>query len=496
MYFLGIDIGSSSVKLSVLNGATGRSAASAQYPAVELEIASPQKNWAEQDPATWWECVTLGCQELWRKGSFSPKDIAAIGITYQMHGLVIVDKDHQVLRPAIIWCDSRAVEVGDKAFQSLGSDYCLTNLLNSPGNFTASKLRWVQENEPEIYRQIHKILLPGDYIALKLSGETSTSPGGLSEGILWDFQNAAPAHRLMDHWQLSHDLIPTIEPNIGGTLQVNAQAAEELGISAGIPISYRAGDQPSNAFSLNVLNPGEIAANAGTSGVIYAVTDQPITDEAGRVNTFLHVTHTETQPRNGILLCVNGTGRAYGWLRQILSAQGVPLDYGMLNQLASQVAIGSDGVQFVPFGNGAERMFQNKTPGAHIHNIDLNRHSLGHLVRATQEGIVFALNYGFDVIKELGGRCDLVRAPRGNMFLSDIFTQAFANTTGSTIELYETDGAEGAARGAALGCGYYASETEAFGGLALIERIEPNPQQQAQYQDAYQKWSDVLPDTL
>lgn len=245
-----------------------------------------------------------------------------------------------------------------------------------------------------------------------------------------------------------------------------------------------------------MLNPGEIAANAGTSGVIYAVTDQPITDEAGRVNTFLHVTHTETQPRNGILLCVNGTGRAYGWLRQILSAQGVPLDYGMLNQLASQVAIGSDGVQFVPFGNGAERMFQNKTPGAHIHNIDLNRHSLGHLVRATQEGIVFALNYGFDVIKELGGRCDLVRAPRGNMFLSDIFTQAFANTTGSTIELYETDGAEGAARGAALGCGYYASETEAFGGLALIERIEPNPQQQAQYQDAYQKWSDVLPDTL
>ena len=496
MYFLGIDIGSSSVKLSVLNGATGRSAASAQYPAVELEIASPQKNWAEQDPSTWWQCVTLGCQELWRKGGFSPKDITAVGITYQMHGLVIVDKNHEVLRPAIIWCDSRAVEIGDKALQSLGGDYCFANLLNSPGNFTASKLRWVQENEPEIYRQIHKILLPGDYIALKLSGETSTSAGGLSEGILWDFKESTPAHRLMDHWQFSPDFIPSIEPNIGGTLQVGAKAAEELGISAGIPISYRAGDQPNNAFSLNVLRPGEIAANAGTSGVIYAVTDQPITDKAGRVNTFLHVTHKASQPRNGVLLCVNGTGRAYSWLRQILSANGTPLDYGMLNQLASQVAIGSDGLQFVPFGNGAERMFQNKTPGAHIRNIDLNRHSLGHLVRAAQEGIVFALNRGFDVIKELGGRCDMVRAARGNMFLSDVFTQAFANTTGSTIELYETDGAEGAARGAALGCGYYRSEEEAFGGLALIERIEPNPQLQDQYRAAYQKWSEMVPSTV
>lgn len=496
MYFLGIDIGSSSVKLSVLNGATGRSAASAQYPAVELEIASPQKNWAEQDPATWWQCVTLGCQDLWRKGGFSPKDITAVGITYQMHGLVIVDKNHDVLRPAIIWCDSRAVEIGDKALQSLGGDYCFTNLLNSPGNFTASKLRWVQENEPEIYRQIHKILLPGDYIALKLSGETSTSAGGLSEGILWDFKASTPAHRLMDHWQLSPDFIPAIEPNIGGTLQVGAKAAEELGISAGIPISYRAGDQPNNAFSLNVLRPGEIAANAGTSGVIYAVTDQPITDKAGRVNTFLHVTHKDQQPRNGVLLCVNGTGRAYSWLRQILSANGGPLDYGMLNQLASQVAIGSDGLQFVPFGNGAERMFQNKTPGAHIRNIDLNRHSLGHLVRAAQEGIVFALNRGFDVIKELGGRCDMVRAARGNMFLSDVFTQAFANTTGSTIELYETDGAEGAARGAALGCGFYKSEEEAFGGLALINRIEPNPKLQDQYRAAYQKWSEMVRGTV
>jgi len=493
MYFLGIDIGSSSVKLSVLDGKTGRSAASAQYPAVELEILSPQKNWAEQDPETWWNCVKQGCAALWSKGTFSPKDIAAVGITYQMHGLVVVDKANRVLRPSIIWCDSRAVSQGEEALQSLGPDYCFQHLLNSPGNFTASKLRWVQQNEPEIYQQIHKIMLPGDYIALKLSGEVTTTPGGLSEGMLWDFKGSSPAHRLLDHWQFSADLLPAIEPNIGGTTTVNAAAAAELGIPAGIPISYRAGDQPNNAFSLNVLNPGEIAANAGTSGVVYAVTDQPLTDREGRVNTFLHVTHTNEQARNGVLLCVNGTGRAYSWLRSVLSANGNLLDYGLLNQLAAKVAVGSDGLQFLPFGNGAERMLHNRTVGAHFHNIDLNRHSLGHLVRATQEGIVFALNRGFDVIKELGGRCDLVRASRGNMFLSSIFTEAFANTTGSTIELYETDGAEGAARGAALGSGFYDSVQSAFAGLALKERIEPKPELQAQYQDAYQKWSETVP---
>lgn len=493
MLFLGIDIGSSSVKLSVLDGATGKSVAATQYPKVELEIASPQPSWAEQDPETWWHCIRQGCAELFNGGRVAAKQIAAVGITYQMHGLVLVDSDLKVLRPAIIWCDSRAVALGDTALKALGSAYCFDNLLNSPGNFTAAKLRWVQENEPHIYARIHKLMLPGDYVALKLSGETSTTAGGLSEGIFWDFQQATPAHRLMEHWEIASDLLPNLVPAIGHQVTVNETAARELGIPAGIPISYRCGDQPNNAFSLNVLEPGEVAANAGTSGVIYGVTDKPLADKQSRINTFLHVTDTSRSPRNGMLVCVNGTGRAYSWLRQILSANQAPVDYAVLNGLAAKTPVGSDGLNVVPFGNGAERIFNNRNLGAHIRNIDLNRHSVGHIVRATQEGIVFALNSGFEVLKNLGGDCKVVRAGRSNMFLSPIFTEAFANTTGTVIELYNTDGAEGAARGAALGSGFYKSPREAFQGLTCVERIEPNAKLIDAYQTAYQNWCRELP---
>lgn len=493
MHFLGIDVGSSSVKLSVLDGAKGTAAAATQYPKYELEIASPQPSWAEQDPQTWWDCVKNGCAILFGEKGIDPKSIEAIGITYQMHGLVLVDKDQQVLRPSIIWCDSRAVPLGRAALEALGDDYCFEHLLNSPGNFTAAKLRWVQENEPAVYERIHKAMLPGDYIAMKLSGEITTTASGLSEGVFWDFKEARPAQKLLEHWGIDADLLPTIVPSIGHQSQVNASAAAELGLREGIAISYRSGDQPNNAFTMNVLQPGEVAANAGTSGVVYAVTDQPLADRDNRVNTFIHVTDTEEAPRNGILMCVNGTGRSYSWLRQILSTGREPVDYVALNNLAEQVPVGSNGLQFTPFGNGAERILQNRNVGAHLHNIDLNRHGLGDIVRATQEGIVFALNSGFDVLKGMGSRCDVVRAPKGNMFLSGLFCEAFANTTQTTVELYDTDSAEGAARGAALGCGYFTSYSDTFAGLTCHHTIEPQADLVEQYQQAYQQWQKTVP---
>lgn len=493
MYFLGIDVGSSSTKLSVLDGNKGTAAAATQYPRVELEIASPQPSWAEQAPETWWECVKQGCAILFGEKGVDPKTIEAIGITYQMHGLVLVDKHHKVLRPSIIWCDSRAVPVGRAALQALGDDYCFDHLLNSPGNFTAAKLRWVQENEPAVYEQIHKAMLPGDYIAMKLSGEITTTASGLSEGVFWDYKEGRPAQRLLEYWGIDESLLPTVVPSIGHQCRVNAAAAAELGLREGIAISYRSGDQPNNAFTMNVLQPGEVAANAGTSGVVYAVTDKPLADRENRVNTFIHVTDTEEAPRNGVLMCVNGTGRSYSWLRQTLSVGETPVDYTTLNHLAEQVPVGSGGLQFIPFGNGAERILQNRNVGAHLHNIDLNRHGLGHMVRATQEGIVFALNSGFDVLKNLGSRCDVVRAPRGNMFLSPLFCEAFANTTETTVELYDTDSAEGAARGAALGCGYFSSYQETFAGLTCHHTIEPQAALIEQYQAAYQQWLEVMP---
>jgi xylulokinase len=493
MLFLGIDIGSSSTKLSVLDGASGKCVGALSYPESELAIDSPMAGFAEQDPAVWWDCVKQGCAKLFASGTFDPLQIDAIGISYQMHGLVLVDEQQQLLRPAIIWCDSRAVPLGQAALTELGSDYCFGHLLNSPGNFTAAKLRWVQQQQPDIFSRIHKMMLPGDYIAMKLSGEITTTASGLSEGTLWDFKEQRVATELLDHWGIDSAIIPAIVPSLGVQGEVTAAVAAELGLRSGVKICYRGGDQPNNAFSLNVLQPGEVAATAGTSGVIYGVTDAAAADVKSRVNTFLHVTSTQEQPRNGVLVCVNGCGRLYSWLRQTLSAAGATPSYPLLNDLAQAVAVGSEGLVFHPFGNGAERIFQNKNLGAQLHNLDFNRHSLGHMVRAAQEGIVFSLNQGFDVLKSLGGSCDLVRAGKGNMFLSDVFAQTFANTTQAAVELFETDGAEGAARAAALGGGYYASAKEAFGGLTRLSVIEPQAAKYAEYQDAYNAWTALLP---
>lgn len=493
MLFLGIDLGSSSVKLSVLDGASGKSLGALSYPDTELEIDSPAPGFAEQHPDTWWDSVRQGFAQLVARGGFDPKQIDAIGIAYQMHGLVLVDKDQKVLRPAIIWCDSRAVPLGEQALAELGGDYCFGQLLNSPGNFTAAKLRWVQENQPELFARIHKILLPGDFIALKLSGQINTTASGLSEGTLWDFKENRVATELLAHWGIDSALIPALVPSFGVQAIVNDLVAAELGLRKGVKIGYRAGDQPNNAFSLKVLEAGEVAATAGTSGVIYGVTDQLAADVQSRVNTFLHVTNTQAHPRNGVLVCVNGCGRLYSWLRQTLGAAGTVPSYPQLNALAQTVPVGSEGLVFHPFGNGAERIFQNKNLGAQLRNLDFNRHGAGHMVRAAQEGIVFSLNQGFEVLKALGGSCDLVRAGKGNLFLSEVFAQTFANTTQVAVEMFATDGAEGAARGAALGTGYYRSAQEAFSGLTRLQLIEPQAQLFAEYQDAYQAWCDLLP---
>lgn len=490
MLFLGIDVGSSSVKLSVLDGNSGKTVASVQHPTTELAILSPQPGFAEQDPETWWDCVKVGLTKL--NEHIDTKAIAAIGIAYQMHGLVTVDANQQVLRPAIIWCDSRAVGAGNEALAELGESYCYAELYNSPGNFTASKLRWVQQNQPDVFTKVKHIMLPGDYIALRLSGDVATSATGLSEGTLWNFKHKRPASELLAHWDIDPSVIPNTVPVLGQQASVSAAIADELNLSPGTPITYRAGDQPNNAFSLNVLKPGEVAATAGTSGVIYAVTDQPAADTQGRVNTFLHVSNTDSEPRNGVLACVNGTGRAYSWLRQILSQAGTEPSYPALNDLATQTPIGSDGLTVLPFGNGAERLLQNQNIGAHFCNLDHNRHQLGHMVRATQEGIAFALNKGFEILKTIGVDCTTIKAGHSNMFLSDLFAEAFANTSGATIELYNTDGAEGAARAAAVGAGFYKNTDEAFEHLAVIKTIAPNTELQQKYQAAYGHWNDQL----
>lgn len=488
-YLLGLDVGSSSVKASLTDVDNGEISASAFFPEHEAPIMAVKAGWAEQDPNMWWENAKLSLQKIMAETGAKGEDILAIGISYQMHGLVCVDKQQQVLRPSIIWCDSRAVPYGEDAFHNLGEDTCLSKLLNSPGNFTASKLAWVKENEPEIYDKIDKIMLPGDYIAMKLSGEVKTTISGLSEGMMWDFAAKKPAKFLLDYFGFSEDILPEIAPTFSVQSYVSKAAADELGLKEGTPISYRAGDQPNNAVSLNVFNPGEIASTAGTSGVVYGVLGDVNYDPKSRVNTFAHANYTTDLDRLGVLLCINGTGILNAWVHRNITPD---ISYADMNELASQVAIGSEGVKIIPFGNGAERVLENQEVGCSIRGLNFNKHNRAHIVRASQEGIVFSFCYGMEIMQEMGMDIKKIHAGKANMFLSPIFRDTLAGVSGATIELYETDGSAGAAKGAGIGAGIYKDHDEAFSTLKKLAVIEPAESNRAAYLEAYAEWKKEL----
>lgn len=488
-YLLGFDVGSSSVKASLTDVDNGEIAASAFFPEHEAPIMAVKAGWAEQDPNMWWENAKRSLQKIMAETGAKGEDILAIGISYQMHGLVCVDKQQQVLRPSIIWCDSRAVPYGEDAFHNIGEDTCLSKLLNSPGNFTASKLAWVKENEPEIYDKIDKIMLPGDYIAMKLSGEVKTTISGLSEGMMWDFAAKKPAKFLLDYFGFSEDILPEIAPTFSVQSYVSKAAADELGLKEGTPISYRAGDQPNNAVSLNVFNPGEIASTAGTSGVVYGVLGDVNYDPKSCVNTFAHANYTTDLDRLGVLLCINGTGILNAWVHRNITPD---ISYADMNELASQVAIGSEGVKIIPFGNGAERVLENQEVGCSIRGLNFNKHNRAHIVRASQEGIVFSFCYGMEIMQEMGMDIKKIHAGKANMFLSPIFRDTLAGVSGATIELYETDGSAGAAKGAGIGAGIYKDHDEAFSTLKKLAVIEPAESNRAAYLEAYAEWKKEL----
>lgn len=490
MQFLGFDLGSSSVKASVIDGASGICLASAVYPEQEMDISVPQAGWAEQSPVTWWENLIRVTHKLLKVSPVLPGQIKSIGISYQMHGLVLIDKDKKVLRPAIIWCDSRSVETGSRAFKALGEEFCLDHLLNSPGNFTASKLGWVKKNEPELYDKIYKLMLPGDYIAMKLTGEVNSTISGMSEGIFWDFKKHELSSQLLDYFGFDAEIFPDLIPAFGEQGRLSSEAALELGLIPDIPVSYRAGDQPNNAFSLKVLDPGELAATAGTSGVVYGVSDIRKYDPLSRINTFAHVNHQPPEKdRYGVLLCVNGTGILNAWLKRNMGPDAIT--YEEMNQMASGIPAGSDGLTILPFGNGAERILQNKNPGASVQGLNLNMHSRAHFFRAVQEGIAFSFRYGMDIMKGVGIDPKVIRAGNANMFLSPLFCSTLSGITGAEIEIYDTDGAQGAARGAAIGAGYYKSFSEAFVSLKKIGEYQPGKNSEM-LETVYNKWLKIL----
>ena len=491
MYYIGFDIGSSSVKVALVNALSGKKIITLHEPQEEMAITALQSDWAEQDPNSWWEYVCRATQRVIREANVSAKEISGIGISYQMHGLVVVDKAGVPLRDSIIWCDSRAVDIGNKAFEDLGEEKCASNLLNSPGNFTASKLKWVKDNESELYEKIYKYMLPGDYIAYKLTGEMNTTKNGLSEGILWDYKEDKVADWLLDYYGINPSLTPTIVQNFTNQGEVDEKGSQESGIPIGTPVIYRAGDQPNNALSLNILKPGDVAATGGTSGVIYAVTDILKSKESSRINNFAHVNYTPKSTNVGKLLCINGAGIMYRWLRNNLGEES----YEAMNKKASKVAVGSEGVVVIPFGNGAERMLNSKNIGTHFINLNLNQHSSSHLCRSALEGIAFSFVYGMEILKDDNAKINVIRAGNDNLFRSEIFSNTLATLIGHEIEIYNTTGSVGAARA----CGLTDGNFEKFGKnitendhvMTFVPLKNKEP-----YEVAYQHWKMELENFL
>lgn len=489
MYLLGYDIGSSSVKAALVDAATGVCVASDFFPKNEAPIKALRQGWAEQDPENWWKYLKEATASVLKESGADPKDIKAIGISYQMHGLVAIDKEHMVLRDAIIWCDSRGVPYGEKAFNELGADVCLPRLLNSPGNFTAAKLRWLKEEEPEIFEKIYKVMLPGDYIAMRLTGEICTNPEGLSEYMLWDFKDNTPATFLMEYYGYEPSMFPEVKPTFSEQGRLTENAAKELGLAPGTPVTYRAGDQPNNALSLNVFNPGEVASTAGTSGVVYGINGTVDYDPRSRVNNFAHVNHSAEQTRIGVMTCISGTGILNTWIKRNVAPEGI--SYADMNELAAKVPVGSQGVVILPFGNGAERVLENRQIECSFHGINFNIHNRNHIIRAAQEGIVFSFMYGMEIMESIGMKINRIHAGKANMFLSPIFRETLASVSGATIDLVDTDGAAGAAKGAGIGAGIYKDNTEAFGSLKVLEVIEPAADR-TPYLEAYARWKSIL----
>jgi len=488
-YSLGFDIGSSSVKAALVDIDTKEVIRTTFYPRTEMDVISRQLGWAEQQPEVWWENVCYASQRLLSKVDVDIREIKSIGIAYQMHGLVLLDKDNHVARPAIIWSDGRGVEIGNAAFKNIGEEKCLQHLLNSPGNFTLSKLKWVLDNEPELYARVQHIMLPGDYISFRMTGKVNTTLSGLSEAIAWDFKEHQPADFVFDYFGFSTDLIPEIVPTFGEHGRLTREAAAMLGLAEGIPVTYRAGDQPNNAMSLNVIKPGEIAATGGTSGVVYAVVDHPVYDKKSRVNGFAHVNHTKEDQRIGVLLCINGAGSQYSWMKNQIARDGT--SYEDMERMISAIPVNSDGLRIIPFGNGAERVLLNKELGSHVINLQFNRHKRAHFYRAALEGIAFSFIYGIEVLREMNIPISIIRVGNDNLFQSNVFSSTIAALIDCPIEVVETTGAVGAAKGAGYGAGIYSSLEEALTGEGIAQTYYAN-NVNGEYKRAYEVWKSDL----
>jgi xylulokinase len=491
---LGLDIGTTGAKALLIDesGAV-RASATVDYP-----LLTPRRLWSEQHPADWWRATCAACRSVLQAARVSGEAVAGIGLTGQMHGLVLLDARGEVLRPAILWNDQRTGSQCEAITNRLG----LPTLLQRTGNavlpgFTAPKLVWVRENEPDAYRRATKFLLPKDFIRYRLAGEFATDVADASGTSLFDVPARAWSTPMFDDLDLPLAWAPRCVESSAVTGAVSASAAAETGLAAGTRVVGGAGDQAAQALGMGLAHEGPVSATLGTSGVVFAATQRPLIDARGRLHSFCHAA-PETWHVMGVMLSAGGSLR---WFRDTLgdleraeaAARGVD-PYGLLTLLAAPIPPGCEGLLFLPYLSGERTPHVDPHARGAFVGLTL-RHTKGHLVRAVMEGVAFGLRDSLQLIREAGISPTELRVSGGGA-RSPLWRAILADVM--QVPVATMNVTEGAAYGAALlagvGAGVFPTVDDACARTtAIVERIEPDPTNAALYDHTHARYARLYP---
>ena len=474
-YYLGLDIGTSGTK-ALLITEDGRHVASdtAEYP-----LSTPRPQWAEQDPEDWWQAVLLTTKSVLRKANIGGEEVAGIGLSGQMHGSVFLDRDNNVLRPALLWCDQRTQAECDWITAQVGHDALVEHISNPVlTGFTAPKIVWLRNHERETYDKVVKVLLPKDYIRFKLTGVHATEVSDASGTALLDVKNRRWSEEVLGAAGIPRTFMPECAESIEITGHVHAEAAALTGLAQGTPVAGGGGDQAAGAVGSGIVETGIVSSTVGTSGVVFAYSDTPATDPHLRVHTFCHAVPGKWHTM-GVVLSAGGSLR---WLRDtFFQPEGVVArttggdPYALMAEGARHVPPGAEGLIFLPYLTGERTPYPDASARGAFFGITL-RHKRQHFTRAVLEGVAFALNDTFQIFEEIGVPITQVRASGGGA-KSDVWRQIHADVTGHPHETLSVD--EGPALGAALlaavGTGAYPTVAEAcHAAIQTGARTEPD----------------------
>ena len=490
-HFLGIDLGTSFLKLQVIDAA-GAAVAAAGAP-VPLRV--PRPGWAEQDPAAWWAALGAACRDLFAPGRVDPRSIAAIGLSGQMHGAVFLDDQGAGLRPCLIWMDARTTAQVAQIAERVPRATLIGITGNAPNtSFTATKVLWIQQHEPEVYARTRHILLPKDYLRLRLTGTYATDVSDASATLLFDLARRDWSPTLLDAFGIHPALLPPVHESVAPTGTITPEAAAATGLIAGTPVVAGGGDAECSAFGLGLAgdaaSAGAALTSIGTSGQVFAVTDRPVIDPQGRIHSLCHVVPDRWHVMGAIL----AGGVALRWLRDILTPPGgPPPDYDTLTEEAAQVAAGADGLIFLPYLQGERTPHMDPQARGVFFGLRLD-HTRAHLVRAVLEGVAFALRDGLEVVRELDIAPTEVRVAGGGAS-SALWRQIQRDIFALPVRTIGADhgGAYGAALLAAVGAGVFAGAAGASRAIPLGARSDPDPAQVATYEAVYRRYRRLYP---